>query len=114
MSDDVDDPHDVDIYASHRSASQRFVHLESAQGIARINLDRPPANVLSVEVMEELNSALESLECVESVTPILQPFKLASREVRSANTQVRIGDVVVGGRAIVVMAGPHERDPYRD
>ena len=26
--------------------------------------------------------ALESLECVESVTPILQPFKLASREVR--------------------------------
>src|ERR1043166_5146715 len=26
--------------------------------------------------------ALESLECVESVTPILQPFKLASREVK--------------------------------
>jgi cyclohexa-1,5-dienecarbonyl-CoA hydratase len=62
MSDDVDDPHDVDIYASHRSTSRRFVHLESAQGIARINLDRPPANVLSVEVMEELNTALESLE----------------------------------------------------
>ena len=30
--------------------------------------------------------ALESLECVESVTPILQPFKLASREVRSEPT----------------------------
>jgi len=50
--------------------------------------------------------ALESLECVESVTPILQPFKLASREVRRDNTQVRVGDVVVGGRTIVVMAGP--------
>jgi 3-deoxy-7-phosphoheptulonate synthase len=50
--------------------------------------------------------ALESLECVESVTPILQPFKLASREVRSASSQVRIGDVVVGGREVVVMAGP--------
>jgi cyclohexa-1,5-dienecarbonyl-CoA hydratase len=62
MSDDIEDPHDVDIYASHRSTSHKFVHLQSAQGIARINLDRPPANVLSVEVMEELNSALESLE----------------------------------------------------
>jgi 3-deoxy-7-phosphoheptulonate synthase len=51
--------------------------------------------------------ALESLECVESVTPILQPFKLASREVRAGNTAVKVGDgVVVGGRKIVVMAGP--------
>jgi 3-deoxy-7-phosphoheptulonate synthase len=51
--------------------------------------------------------ALESLECVESVTPILQPFKLASREVRTGNTRVTVGDgVVVGGDRIVVMAGP--------
>ena len=50
--------------------------------------------------------ALESLECVESVTPILQPFKLASREVRPADSQVRVGNVVVGGRKLVVMAGP--------
>src|SRR5688572_31376266 len=50
--------------------------------------------------------ALESLESVESVTPILQPFKLASREVRSANSQVAIDGVVVGGKTIVVMAGP--------
>jgi 3-deoxy-7-phosphoheptulonate synthase len=50
--------------------------------------------------------ALESLECVESVTPILQPFKLASREVRRADTQVVVDGVAVGGRALVVMAGP--------
>ncbi|HXH81693.1 MAG TPA: 3-deoxy-7-phosphoheptulonate synthase [Candidatus Tectomicrobia bacterium] len=50
--------------------------------------------------------ALESMECVESVTPILQPFKLASREVRPENTEVRVGDVTVGGRRVVVMAGP--------
>src|SRR5919201_1345850 len=53
---------------------------------------------------ERLRS-LESLEAVESVTPILQPFKLASREVRSANSVVRVGDVAIGGRSIVVMAG---------
>ena len=50
--------------------------------------------------------ALESLECVESVTPILQPFKLASREVRRDNTTIDVGGVVVGGRNVVVMAGP--------
>jgi len=50
--------------------------------------------------------ALESLESVESVTPILQPFKLASREVKRQSTQVMVGDVAVGGRDIVVMAGP--------
>ena len=50
--------------------------------------------------------ALESLEPVESVTPILQPFKLASREVRRENTRITIGDVVIGGPRLVVMAGP--------
>jgi len=50
--------------------------------------------------------ALESVESVESVTPILQPFKLASREVKKQSTQVAVKDVVVGGRDIVVMAGP--------
>src|SRR5262245_56608108 len=50
--------------------------------------------------------SLESLECVESVTPILQPYKLASREVRDESTRIQVGDVTIGGRSIVVMAGP--------
>jgi 3-deoxy-7-phosphoheptulonate synthase len=54
---------------------------------------------------ERLRS-LESVECVESVTPILQPFKLASREVKRESTVVPIGKVSVGGERLVVMAGP--------
>jgi 3-deoxy-7-phosphoheptulonate synthase len=50
--------------------------------------------------------ALESLECVETVTPILQPFKLASREVRPEPSTVPVDGVVVGGLRVVVMAGP--------
>jgi 3-deoxy-7-phosphoheptulonate synthase len=50
--------------------------------------------------------ALESLEYVESVTPILQPFKLASREVKSEPTLIRVDGVVIGGPRVVVMAGP--------
>src|SRR5262245_14340010 len=41
--------------------------------------------------------ALESLPSVESVTPILQPFKLASREVRSENTTIDVAGVTTGG-----------------
>ena len=50
--------------------------------------------------------ALEALEYVESVVPILQPFKLASREVRGSDTQIDVNGVRIGGRALCVMAGP--------
>src|SRR6266571_4622317 len=55
---------------------------------------------------KERLKSLESLECVEVVQPILQPFKLASREVRSESTQGRVGDVVVGGRRRRPPPGP--------
>ncbi len=49
---------------------------------------------------------LEALETVDSVMPVQQPFKLASREVRRESSEVRINGVTVGGRDVVVMAGP--------
>jgi 3-deoxy-7-phosphoheptulonate synthase len=55
---------------------------------------------------KERLKSLESLEYVETVQPILQPFKLASREVRHEPTVVPVNGVRIGGKAIVVMAGP--------
>ena len=49
---------------------------------------------------------LEAVETVESVMPVQQPFKLASREVRQEPSEVRVHGVVIGGKAVVVMAGP--------
>jgi 3-deoxy-7-phosphoheptulonate synthase len=49
---------------------------------------------------------LEALETVESVMPVQQPFKLASREVRQASSEVRVDGVSIGGKSVVVMAGP--------
>jgi 3-deoxy-7-phosphoheptulonate synthase len=40
------------------------------------------------------------------VVPILQPFKLASREFKPSQTVVKIGDVEIGGDRLVVIAGP--------
>ncbi len=50
--------------------------------------------------------AAEYLPGVEKIVPILKPYKLASREFREENTQIRVGDAVVGGPKFVVMAGP--------
>jgi len=51
--------------------------------------------------------SLESLHGVEKVVPILQPYKLASKEVKKEASLVRISDsVVIGGGQVVVMAGP--------
>jgi len=51
--------------------------------------------------------SIESMHGVESVVPILKPYKLASKEVKRESSVIRISDTVaVGGREIVVMAGP--------
>ena len=50
--------------------------------------------------------ALAALEVIESLVPILQPFKLASREVRPADTVVRVNGLRIGGAGLTVMAGP--------
>ena len=59
----ADEPQDVDdLYTAPPSAPYTSIRFEVAQGIARLTLDRPPANVLSVDAMREINLALESLE----------------------------------------------------
>ena len=49
---------------------------------------------------------LEAFPFVEKVLPILKPYKLASREFKPEGSAVDVDGVVVGGRRVVVMAGP--------
>jgi len=58
---------------------------------------------------ERGKTQLQSLEVapgVESVMPILKPFKLASKEMRKEKTLVKVGKNIIGGSQFVVMAGP--------
>ncbi len=53
--------------------------------------------------------ALLSLPGVDTVTPILKPYKLASREFGGGPSRIEIGDhagCVFGGAALAVIAGP--------
>ncbi len=43
---------------------------------------------------------------VESVTRIMKPYKLVSREFRAENSLISIDGIEIGGERIVVMAGP--------
>ena len=49
---------------------------------------------------------LENHPSVERITPILTGYKLVSREAHPENTIVQLGSVPVGGKRIVVIAGP--------
>ncbi|BCA81129.1 3-deoxy-7-phosphoheptulonate synthase [Desulfuromonas sp. AOP6] len=51
--------------------------------------------------------SLESMPGVESVVPILKPYKLASREVCPAPSEIELAPgLTIGGSSLVVMAGP--------
>jgi 3-deoxy-7-phosphoheptulonate synthase len=55
-------------------------------------------------VLAEL--ALDSHPMVESLKPILAPYKLVSRELHPHDTIVRVGKAAIGGRGFTVIAGP--------
>src|SRR5438046_3108184 len=52
------------------------------------------------------NQTLIGCQGVESVTPIVAPWKLVSREFKKDNTVIDVGGVKVGGKKLVIMAGP--------
>jgi 3-deoxy-7-phosphoheptulonate synthase len=49
---------------------------------------------------------LKVLPGVEDVIRVTEPYKLASRTFKKENSVISIGDVVIGGEQVVVMAGP--------
>jgi 3-deoxy-7-phosphoheptulonate synthase len=49
---------------------------------------------------------IERMSGVERTVPILRPFKLASRDFHPKDTVIKLNGVSIGGRHLVVMAGP--------
>lgn len=54
----------------------------------------------------ELRDALELLTGVEDVIPISRPYKLSSREFQAEDSLVHVGPLTIGGKEVVVIAGP--------
>lgn len=49
---------------------------------------------------------LESFHCVERIMKVAEPFKKANRAFHPAPSEIKIGDTVVGGKKLAIMAGP--------
>jgi 3-deoxy-7-phosphoheptulonate synthase len=49
---------------------------------------------------------IENDDRVEKVMKVQEPFKKANRKFHPDNTLIRIGDVVIGGKKIILAAGP--------
>ncbi|MCI5779797.1 MAG: 3-deoxy-7-phosphoheptulonate synthase, partial [Lentisphaeria bacterium] len=49
---------------------------------------------------------LKMLDCVEDVKRIQEPFKNANRKFHPLDTEIRVGDAVIGGGTLTVIAGP--------
>ena len=52
-------------------AEYKFLRLEVADGVARLILARPPLNILTLEMMHELNGALERVQALAEVRVLL-------------------------------------------
>jgi 3-deoxy-7-phosphoheptulonate synthase len=62
--------------------------------------------VLGKKTGEHDTQGFEAMPGVERVIRIEKPFKLASRRFKEKDTIVTVGDVKIGGKEIVMMAGP--------
>ncbi len=49
---------------------------------------------------------IEQMDGVEKTMPVLQPFRKVSRDFHPEDTHVTVGNVVIGGPRIVLIAGP--------
>jgi 3-deoxy-7-phosphoheptulonate synthase len=80
----------------------------SALGLTPLHMPGSERVVLGAlgdeRVLEQLH--LDGHPMVESVKPILAPYKLVARELHPADTVVSLGGVDVGGERIAVIAGP--------
>jgi 3-deoxy-7-phosphoheptulonate synthase len=73
---------------------------------AIVGVERTVIGAVGDDRDKHLLYALQAIPCVEKLVPILQPYKLASREIRKEPTIVKVGAAAFGGDRFGVIAGP--------
>ncbi len=58
------------------------------------------------KISEEEEDSIRVTTGVENVLRILKPYKLASREFKKEQTEINVRGKIIGGRKVLVMAGP--------
>ena len=71
-----------------------------------LGTDKTVIAILGANTGKLATETFAVLPGVESVSRIMKPYKLASREFHPEDTIVSVGGVEIGGNRVVVMAGP--------
>ena len=95
----------------HGTTAEQTEHLIS--WLKRMNLDVHVSEGQEVTVLGLIGDTsrvdmelLNSLEIVESVKRVSEPFKQANRKFHPNDTVIEVGDVKIGGGHFAMMAGP--------
>jgi 3-deoxy-7-phosphoheptulonate synthase len=73
---------------------------------AIVGIERTIIGAVGDDRERHVLEVLEANPCVEKLVPILQPYKLASREFRREPTLIKVGSARFGGRYFGIIAGP--------
>ena len=73
---------------------------------AIVGVERKVIGAVGDERGKDRLQSIETMGGVESVFPILKPYKLASREVKPSDSVIQADGVAIGGPAITIIAGP--------
>lgn len=71
-----------------------------------LGTDKTVVALLGSDTGKASTDVFEVLPGVASVSRIMKPYKLASREFNPRPSKIKVGGVEIGGQRIVVMAGP--------
>jgi 3-deoxy-7-phosphoheptulonate synthase len=71
-----------------------------------VGVNQTVVGVVGSSFNVEFADMLSSFHAVSDVIPVSKKYKLASREFHPINTIIRVGEVIIGGDEVVVMAGP--------
>jgi len=71
-----------------------------------IGTDKTVIAILGSDTGKAPTDVFAVLPGVEGVARVMKPYKLASREFKQQASSIKVGNVEIGGRKVVVMAGP--------
>src|SRR5262245_25122713 len=93
--------------ANERQVAQVIEHIEALGLKSHVIVGTELTVVAALgEKRDGARQALETVEGVEKVVPILAPYKMASSEVKQEPTVVRVRNLTMGGGHVGVIAGP--------
>ena len=83
-----------------------------SQGHEHVVIEGVERTVVAVSghVIEDHRVAMKLLDNVQDVIAVGRPYKLASRSYKESDTQIKVGNITIGGGELALIAGP-DRPP---